>query len=86
MVNETALRETVGTTFDHLRNQKDDILTLMAEISALRDALDELSEGRFAPIFEKHWGRMVAQTDAAKTDLAQKFEQTVHRVRAGEVF
>lgn len=87
MVNENKLRHVVATAFKHLKSQKEDLLTVHAEIAAMRNAsLNELSGGKFLPIFEKHRNGLVYRTGAAQDDLIAQFEDTIQRLDRGEIF
>jgi hypothetical protein len=85
MLNENALRHTIATIFGHLKSQKEDLLMLTAEISAMRNTLDELSGGKFLPIFEKHRAKLEARTRGAQDDLLSRFDDTIQKLNHGEV-
>jgi hypothetical protein len=86
MVNEQGLRGVVAKLFECLKEVETDSLMLSNEIAALRNALQELSGGKFQPLLEKH-RKLLREKEAAAgvTDLS-KYDEIIRRVKAGDLF
>ena len=52
----------------------------------MRNALDELSKGEFKPLMEKHVRFLEQQIKAAGASAASDYDETIRKVKAGELF
>lgn len=86
MINEDELRRSVAGAFDHLKSHQQSLLMVYGQIAALKAALDELSGGKFLPLFEKHLGALEARTADKADDLVLQFEDTIRKLRSGGIF
>lgn len=86
MIDEEKLRETVVTIFGHLKAHQENFLMLYRELGALKEALNELSDGRFQGILEKYRERLEGQSASVEDSLVSKFEDTIGKLRSGKVF
>ena len=53
------------------------------ELAALRDALQELSDGKFLPILEKHRARMRETTAGLRAADSASYDELIQRVKTG---
>ena len=85
-MNENGLRSVIATLFGLLKQEQAYSAALGNEIAALRNALDELSDGKFLPLLQKQRARMTDATAAiAAADSARSDEQ-IRQVLSGELF
>jgi hypothetical protein len=86
MINEQALREAMAMVLELAKQEKVYSETLGNEIAALRDALQELSGGKFLPILEKHRARMRETTAGQIAGGSAGYDQLIRQVKAGGLF
>jgi hypothetical protein len=85
MVNESNLRTLLIGILEHLKRQKDDAHLLMGLVAALRDSLDEISGGKFLPIFEKHYQQLDQNTKDVSDSLIARLDQTIQDLKDGKI-
>lgn len=54
---------------------------LYAEMAAMRDSLDELSNGRFLEIYKKHRDSLAARTSEESNILISRFDDVIRELR-----
>jgi hypothetical protein len=86
MLNEDALRAVVATVFEYLKADRKDYVMLSNEMAALRNALEELSEGKFQPLLEKHRKIIEERARAAGVGDSSDYDGIIHRVKIGQLF
>jgi hypothetical protein len=86
MINEQALRDVMAMMLELTKQEKVYSETLGNEVAALRDALQELSGGKFLPILEKHRARMRETTAEQIVDGSAEYDEIIRKVKAGALF
>jgi hypothetical protein len=86
IMDENGLRDVIATLVVYLKDDHDYAVTLGNELAALRDALQELSDGKFLPLLEKHRARMRGATAGLTSEIAASYDELIRRVKAGESF
>ncbi len=86
MINEQLLREVIALLVQYQKTEHEYATMLGNEIAALRDALQELSDGKFLPILEKHRRRMQERVSQVAASDSQSYDELIRRVKAGELF
>ena len=86
MVSEEALRAAIAHVFEYLKADRADYLILSNELEALRNALQELSGGKFQPLLDKH-RRLIEESmaTAGASDLSG-YDALIDKVKAGKLF
>jgi hypothetical protein len=86
MLTEEALRAVIAHVFEYLKADRADYLILSNELEALRNALQELSGGKFQPLLDKH-RRLIDEgmATAGASDLSD-YNGLIHKVKAGKLF
>ena len=76
MLNDNTWRELLAWILGKLKEDRKDYISLSNEVAALRNALQELSGGKFQPLLEKH-RRLIEERAAAvgATDLSDYDEK-----------
>jgi hypothetical protein len=82
----TALHTAVAMIFSFLKQDRKDLQLLSDEVAALRNALEELSGGKFQPILEKHRKRTQGKGSAVASADESTFDAIIFRANAGELF
>jgi hypothetical protein len=72
--------------FSFLKQDRKDIQLLSDEVAALRNALEELSGGKFQPILEKHRKRIQGKGSAVASADESAFDAIILRAKTGELF
>jgi hypothetical protein len=86
MPNEQLLRAVIVNIFERLKVAEKDSLALSNELAALRNALQELSGGKFQSLLEKHRKLLEEKEAAAGVIDLSDYDEIVRRVKAGELF
>jgi hypothetical protein len=86
MPNEQLLRAVIVNIFERLKVAEKDSLALSNELAALRNALQELSGGKFQPLLEKHRKLLEEKEAAAGVIDLSDYDEIIRRVKAGELF
>lgn len=86
MINEQGLRDVVVMLFEKAKHDQVYFENLGNEIAALRDALEELSGGKFLPILKKHRTRMQEVNAGARDVGFAGYDRIIQQVKAGELF
>jgi hypothetical protein len=82
----TALHTAFVMVFSFLKQDRKDIQLLSDEVAALRNALEELSGGKFQPILEKHRKRIQGKGSAVASADESAFDAIILRAKTGELF
>lgn len=85
-MEEQALRNFIAVLFQYIKDDHIYAMELGNEIAALRDALQELSGGKFLPILEKQRVRMQATTAAVVAADVASYDEIIRKVKRGELF
>ena len=85
-MEEQALRNFIAFLFEYIKNDHIYAVALGNEIAALRDALQELSGGKFLPLLEKHRARMQETTAGVRTEDVASYDEVIQKVKNGELF
>jgi DNA-binding FrmR family transcriptional regulator len=80
-MDEQTLRNVITALLEYAKDDHDYCVSIGNEIAALRDALDELSSGKFLPILEKHRQRMLGLTAPIKARDASDYDELIRRLR-----
>jgi hypothetical protein len=56
------------------------------ELVALRDALQELSQGKFQPILDRHRASIGAKTAELGASILSDYDDLIRRIENGELF
>jgi hypothetical protein len=86
MISEQLLRDVVATMLQYAKHDREYAVALGNEIAALRDALQELSGGKFLPILEKHRARMQETTASLRDADSASYDELIQRVKTGQLF
>jgi hypothetical protein len=86
MPDEQLLRAVIVNIFERLKVAEKDSLVLSNELAALRNALQELSGGKFQPLLEKHRKLLEEKEAAAGVIDLSDYDEIIRRVKAGELF
>ena len=86
LANDEILRSVVASIFQSLKADREDYEMLSNQVAAMRNALDELSKGEFKPLMEKHVRFLEQQIKAAGASAASDYDETIRKVKAGELF
>jgi hypothetical protein len=86
MPNEQLLRAVIVNIFERLKVAEKESLALSNELAALRNALQELSGGKFQPLLEKHRKLLEEKETATGVIDLSDYDEIIRRVKAGELF
>jgi hypothetical protein len=86
MPDEQLLRAVIVNIFERLKVAEKDSLVLSNELAALRNAVQELSGGKFQPLLEKHRKLLEEKEAAAGVIDLSDYDEIIRRVKAGELF
>jgi hypothetical protein len=86
MPDEQLLRAVIVNIFERLKVAEKDSLALSNELAALRNALQELSGGKFQSLLEKHRKLLEEKEAAAGVIDLSDYDEIIRRVKAGELF
>jgi hypothetical protein len=86
MPDEQLLRAVIVNIFERLKVAEKDSLALSNELAALRNAVQELSGGKFQPLLEKHRKLLEEKEAAAGVIDLSDYDEIIRRVKAGELF
>lgn len=86
MIDEQVLRDVIAMMLEQAKHDQKYCESLGNEIAALRDALDELSGGKFLPILEKHRARMQEITAGNIAAGSAGYDELIRKVKVGELF
>jgi hypothetical protein len=86
MIDEHGLRDAMAMMLELTKQEKVYSETLGNEVAALRDALQELSGGKFLPILERHRARMRETTAGQILGGSAEYDEIIRQVKAGELF
>lgn len=80
MLNDGAWRELMAWVLGTLKEDRKEYVMLSNEVAALRNALQELSGGRFQPLLEKHRKRIEGtELVSGATDLSD-YDEKIRQV------
>jgi hypothetical protein len=80
MLNDNAWRELMAWVLGTLKEDRKEYVMLSNEVAALRNALQELSGGKFQPLLEKHRRRIEEKAAVAgATDLSD-YDEKIRQV------
>lgn len=82
----SALHTCVAMILSYLKEDRKDLQLLSDEVAALRNALQELSGGKFQSLLEKH--RKPIQEKGAAYSAADEatFDEAIYRAKTGVLF
>ncbi len=86
MPNEQLLRGVIVNILERLKVAEKDCLVLSNELAAFRNALQELSGGKFQPLLEKHRKLLEEKEAGAGVIDLSDYDEIIRRVKAGELF
>jgi hypothetical protein len=86
MLSEEALRAAIVHLFEYLKADRADYLILSNELEALRNALQELSGGKFQPLVDKHRRLMEESMPTAGASDLSDYDALIDKVKAGKLF
>jgi hypothetical protein len=86
MLNENALRREFAWVLETLREDRKEYVMLSNEVAALRNALQELSGGKFQPLLEKHRKRIEENISAAGVGDLSDWDVRLRQAIAGQLF
>lgn len=82
-MNEESLREVLVKLIACAKNDHQYAVMLGNELAALRDALDELSGGKFKPIWDKHSAKMRAKTKQLEDEIGADYDELIRQISSG---
>jgi len=82
----TALHTCVAMVFEYLKEDRKDLQSLSDELAALRNALQELSGGKFQALLEKHRKLIQGKESAVVSADEATFDAIIHKAKIGELF
>jgi hypothetical protein len=80
MLNDGAWRELMAWVLGTLKADRKEYVSLSNEIAALRNALQELSGGKFQPLLEKHRRRIEENISAVGADDLSDYDEKIRQV------
>ena len=80
-MDDQSLCEIVLALIVYAKDDHDYCVTLGNEIAALRDALDEISQGRFLPILERHRKRMREIASELKVRDSSVYDELILKLK-----
>jgi hypothetical protein len=83
-MNDKELRAIILALLQNVKDDHDYCSTLGNEIAALRDALQELSGGKFLPILERHRARMWGIAAELKAHDSSVIDDLIRRLLNSE--
>jgi DNA-binding FrmR family transcriptional regulator len=86
VIDENGLRESMAGAFDYLRSHQRDLHDLLKQVAALKGALQELSDSKFLPIFERHLAELESQVGQASDYSVARLDEAIRQVKDGERF
>jgi hypothetical protein len=86
LANDEVLRSVVANIFQHLKADREEYEMLSNHVAAMRNALNELSDGKFEPLMEKHVRLLEQRIATARASSAGDYDEIIRRVKAGELF
>lgn len=86
MIDEQVLRDVIAMMLEKAKHDQAYSAALGNEIAALRDALQELSGGKFLPILEKYRARMQETNAGPSAAGSAGYDEIIRQVKAGELF
>jgi hypothetical protein len=81
-MDETALQKVLMELVAYAKDDHKYIVTLGNELASLRDALDEMSGGKFKPIWDRHRGRMNAKTAVLEQEIDAQYDELIRKIMA----
>lgn len=82
-MDEKSLREVLVKLIAYAKDDHKYAYMLGNELAALRDALDELSGGKFKPIWEKHSAKMKAKTKQVEEEIDADYDELMRTAMSG---
>lgn len=82
----SALHTCVVMIFSYLKEDRKDLQLLSDELAALRNALQELSGGRFQPILDRHRRIIQEKASAVASSDEATFDAIIDRAKTGVLF
>lgn len=79
-MDDPELRKIIAELVLYAKEDHDYCVTLGNELAALRDALQELSGGKFLAILERHRKRMQETTTSLKLRDASQYDELIRRL------
>ena len=86
MINEQGLRDVIAMMLEQAKHDQMYAETLGNEVAAVRDALQESSDGKFLPILEKHRAHMREITAGQIAVGSAGYDELIRKVKAGALF
>jgi hypothetical protein len=83
-MSEESLRKAMVVLAEYLKEDHKYSVMLGNELAALRDALQDLSDGKFKPIFEKHLAKMKTKTKQAEEDVIADYDELIRQIKSGQ--
>lgn len=83
-MDEKSLREVLVKLVAYAKEDHKYAVMLGNELASLRDALDELSGGKFKPIWDKHRANLKAKTKQLEQEIDGDYDELIRQIIGGQ--
>lgn len=82
-MTDDELRSILSYVFEHLKEQRFAISSLLAEVAALRESLCEIGP-KYREIFDRHWHGNVAENEPHLSEATRTIDEIIQQLKRRE--